>query len=95
VVAQITPSSGNISLKFGHKTQLTFLHAEGNKKRGQNIDFNFFDPSDHHPTIPSVVAQITPSSGNISLKFGHKTRLTFLHAEGNKKISTSIFSLPF
>jgi len=42
VVAQITPSSGNISLKFGHKTRLTFLHAEGNKKRGQNIDINLF-----------------------------------------------------
>ena len=44
----------------------------------------FFDPSDHHTTIISVVAKFPPSKGNITLKFGHRTRLTFLHAEAQK-----------
>ena len=57
---------------------------------GPKYSQNIVDPSDHHTTIISVVAKIPPSNGNISLKFGHKTRLTFLHAEGNKKRGQNI-----
>ena len=35
-------------------------------------------------TMRGVVAKIPPSNGNISLKFGHKTRLKFLQAEAKQ-----------